>query len=193
MRILLTILIALVFGSCSMQKELHKNTVKQSEQSATTIDSTDTTKSSSVTEINRTTAYGDTLSGSMYFGDEVVGESGNVVGDNTNNGGYSDSIESNGVKVVVALEKTRTGYKAKVKAIAKPVSTVDHFKQTTTDNKGVAVKTVATVEKKSEASSKDVKKKTSWLGFGLIGLGILVLLGWYIIKKYKILLWLKGS
>ena len=177
---------AALISSCTTSKELHKKTVTDTEKASSSIDAIDTSKTTTVTEASTTTNYGDTLRGSLYFDDSAYQTA-------PANDYFTDSLESNGVKVSVSLVKTKNGIKAKVKAIAKPAAIKDFNRVTTTENKGVAVKTIATVEKKSEASSKDVKKKTSWLGFGLIGLGILVLLGWYIIKKYKILLWLKGS
>ena len=176
-RILIVCCGIMMLSSCRMSKELHKKAVTETEKTTTSIDAVDTSTTTTVTEGTVTTKMGDTLSGSLQFD-----ESDYLVSTPANDY-FTDSLESNGVKVSVSLVKTKTGIKAKVKAIAKPAAIINHFKETKTEVKGVAVKAVVSDEKKSTSVTKDLE--TTSFPIGIVILLIIVAIAAWFINKYK--------
>ena len=75
----------------------------------------DTTKTQVIKIDQQQTSYGDTLTGSLQFTDEQITQM-----EEGHEEAAVDSIESNGVKVIVAVTKTGSGIKTKVTAVAKP-------------------------------------------------------------------------
>lgn len=168
---------AALISSCRMSKELHKKAVTETEKTTTSVTTVDTSKTTTVTEAATTTNFGDTLSGNLYFDDSAY------LFTTPANDYFTDSLESNGVKVSVSLVKTKTGIKAKVKAIAKPTAVTDYNRTTTTEAKGVAVKTTDNIEKKSVAVTKDLKKSS--FPWGIIILIIIAGFAAWFLTKYK--------
>jgi hypothetical protein len=172
----------LPFASCQTSKDLHKFSAKESLKTVASKDSIDNSKIETVTTTTTTTSYGDTLNGGLYFPSSITTDSSYANGTI-----YTDSLESSGIKVTGELQKTASGYKVKIKAIAKPKNIEQHSTEKKTEQKAVAVTSNTTAEKKSEVQTKDLHTKSFPVGiiYTIALLLLLVVVARYLYKKYK--------
>ena len=164
---LLFIACAVSFFSCARNvvKNATKTEINETEKEK--IQAHTETNTESVTETTRET--GDSLNTSLHFDEENA----------------SDSVESSGLFIKGTLVKTNTGYKVKLKAVAKPVKITDKTTTKIQENK-----TVLTDKKKEQTTStikkeKEVKPSLEGiLQYSLI-IGFLLFLLWFIIRLAK--------
>lgn len=135
--------------SCRTAKTVATSTSYESTKQDSSYKLVDTSKSQVVHITEEQKNYSDTLSGSLQFTDEEIAVH------------ASDSMESGGIKVKVEVEKTSTGIKTKITAVAKPVEVTSTTTTITTGQTGV------TIEKKQavEHTEADTRKNIRITGF----------------------------
>lgn len=160
--------------SCQVSKKINKASHKQTTEYDSASHSVDSTVTKSSLQQTETIYFGDTLAASLQFTDEQINamDSLSAVKDEA-----VDSAESNGIKIYVQVSKTKTGIKAKVKAIAKPVKVVNTSTAETEVKKAVATDTKVKLitEVATTTVSKEVERKPWIIGGGIVFL-ILILL-----------------
>ena len=163
---------------------MHKDTSHEVEISKVKVETTDTTSIKTITSGTVTINYGDTLSGNLSFTDEQVDQMEKSIPS-------VDSLESSGIKVKVSVVQSpdKKSFKTQITAISKPKSSTNTYTQTTTEKKGIDVKSTAETEKKKDVAVKDVHIKkipTSVIivCFLLFILLIIILLGRKAISTY---------
>lgn len=140
--------------------------ITSTDSSKTTIDTT-TTKTLNQTQ--QAFIYGDTLAGSLQFTDEQITSMDSARNESL---WQVDSLESNGVKVLVSVTKTKAGVKTKVKAIAKPKQIINTSSTVSEEKKG---ESTMQNDKKTEQTiavteSKTVKRWPAWASISLVTL-----------------------
>ncbi len=132
----------------------HVQTVKQSSLDSTVI-TTDTSRIHTITTNQVQTIFGDTLTGSLQFTDEQVS---GMEAAGEAEPPADDSLESGGIKVKISFKKNKAGgYKASVKAVAKPVQVVSTSTVTSDEKKGLT--TAASMQKTEQVSVTSTDKK----------------------------------
>lgn len=180
MKFLFTILIpALLLFCCSCHRKVatqKSHTTKHQDSNSVSIDTTKMVQNE-VEQI--TTYYGDTLNGTI-----------NIIPDEPDVNGFvsKNSFESNGIKLNVDLKPTKTGFKAHVTAIAKPVAVTNTKAKETTEAKGnsniIHVRTDQESEAKNKASESE-NEIWKFLGLGLSIIAILLLIAFVIWLYFK--------
>ena len=159
----------LLLSTVSCSRKVHvvnSHTTLHQDSTSTVID---TTKKAVVTQQIETTYYGDTLTGNIYIptSDTLIANE------------YIDSLESNGIKIMVGLKPFKDGFKAHVNAIAKPKETVSSARAYTIEKSGLTQKTTSKTEFDQSAKQKDTETTNElykWLGLVLLGFGSLGLI-----------------
>jgi len=157
------ILSILLLTACARKVHTEKSITTATKDSS--YHSVDTSKMVVKVKVTEVTNYGgDSLQGSLYF--PVVDSIMPL---------FSDSLESNGIKVKVSIQAQKGGgFKANVQANAKPKSTNKTTEINTSGQKGIA----ASGEVASDTKTKTKAKQTESEGFpwDLIIWGIIALL-----------------
>lgn len=134
------ILTLIAFASCSRHVIKHKSQESFSTENKHVF--VDTSMKSLSSFQDKTTRYGDTLKSSLFFPlpEGSTGYSDYVypINYDTASSIYSDSIESNGIKIKVGIVPQHGGIKLHVNAVAKPVETHEITATNTTEKKGVS-------------------------------------------------------
>lgn len=147
MKIKINILLAsllLLAVSCSRKVALQKSHTKhQQDSSHVAIDTGYIITTESNTQI---IDLGDTLTGGIYLPIFKRVETANKV--------FADSLESDGIKIKLSLKPVENGFKAHIKAIAKPKKIINTSTKTTTEKKGISQQTTT-----SKATEQTIKTK----------------------------------
>ena len=165
--ILLLSLCCLISISCA--RHVVKNKTQIEVKQKQTINSSDTSSIKTEEVKETTTVFGDTLKASLYFDEQ----------------NSSDIVESSGLRIKGILEKTTSGYKVKLEAVAKPVEITERTTTKIDEKKGVSVTTTSVTETTLKDSAKEAEPTTTGLlQTAIISLFILLLI-------YMLYRWLK--
>lgn len=167
---LLPIVTLLFFTSCTRQAYKSKTTATVKKDSSYKV--IDTSKQQDVTRQVQVIDFGDSLTGYIYFPDDVKR-------------GWVDSLESSGIKIKTMLIPASGGFKVQINAIAKPKQVVNTT--VTTQTKQAGITTTTNVKLQETHTTADKQIKSSRIPFWVYPITLLFLLTviFFIIKKFK--------
>jgi len=171
----LVIISIIVLAGCSRQLHTSKSSASTSRQYSTKL--TDTSHLVSVHTDEQTAYYGDTIAGTMYFdGGTADGTAAPKI----------DSIETGGIKVKVELQAVAGGFKARVNAVAKPVTVQDKKTDSSDIKKGIAQQDKEMDKAVIKTSKRDVKQSGIQWYWWVAGFFVVIVFCWFhfSLKKY---------
>lgn len=174
---IIAIAATIALASCSTSKGVHKLSESISEKNNAASILKDNSATTTTITGQQTTLYGDTLNGSLSFTSEQAAqiESNSI-----------DSMESNGVKVKVAIIPFKGGFKTKIQAIAKPQKGQNNYSITKTDQKAVENSNRSSNNKVVSVTEREVEKKSYSMGVLWI---IIVTAIFFFINQHKKFIW----
>lgn len=183
------LLMAIMMSLSACSRKVSKATQASAYKATQAVQLTDTCSASWKLTTTSQVHYGDTLMGSMFFPNIAY----NTIDADTLHGAgawttpATDSIESKGVKIVVALTPVNGGVNLQVKGISKPVTATQTTISEGSQSRSKDLKSITTAIATTEQLNKQVKTSYAGLVMGL-AVFLLILSGIFLINK-KFNLW----